>query len=62
MVEITQKMQNESEKSGKLNLIDLAGCEKVSKSGAVGDSLEEAIKINLSLTCLGKVIHALTNG
>lgn len=34
-------------------MIDLAGAEKVSRSGAQGESLEEAIKINLSLSCLG---------
>ncbi|EGR31104.1 kinesin motor domain protein, partial [Ichthyophthirius multifiliis] len=61
IVEITQRLANESEKVGRLNLIDLAGCEKVSKSETVGDGLEEAIKINLSLTCLEKVIHSLTN-
>ncbi|EGR28879.1 kinesin motor domain protein [Ichthyophthirius multifiliis] len=62
MVQICQKFPNGAEKNGKLNLIDLAGCEKVSKSGVVGEGLEEAIKINLSLTCLGKVIHSLTTG
>ena len=46
---------------GKINLIDLAGSEKLSKSGSVGESLEEAKKINLSLSCLGNVIHALTS-
>lgn len=46
----------------KLCLIDLAGSEKVSKTGATGDTLEEAKKINLSLSCLGNVIHSLTSG
>jgi len=32
----------------------------VGKSGAVGETLEEAKKINLSLSCLGNVIHSLT--
>ena len=32
----------------------------MSKSGVEGESLEEAKKINLSLSCLGHVIHALT--
>lgn len=43
-----------------MNLIDLAGSEKVSKSKATGETLEEAKKINLSLHCLGQVIHALS--
>ena len=38
----------------------MAGSEKVSKSGSVGETLEEAKKINLSLSQLGNVIHALT--
>jgi kinesin family protein 5 len=46
----------------KLCLVDLAGSEKVSKTGATGDTLEEAKKINLSLSCLGNVIHSLTSG
>jgi hypothetical protein len=50
-----------SEKKGILNLIDLAGSENVSKSGAEGKSLEEAKKINLSLSALCNVIHALTS-
>ncbi|KAL4478852.1 hypothetical protein ABPG72_009678 [Tetrahymena utriculariae] len=62
MIEIQQRLSNGDEKVGKINLIDLAGAEKVSRSGAQGESLEEAIKINLSLSCLGKVIHALTSG
>lgn len=45
-----------------LCLVDLAGSEKVSKTRATGDTLEEAKKINLSLSCLGNVIHSLTSG
>jgi kinesin family member 5 len=37
----------------------LAGSEKISRTGAEGDTLEEAKKINLSLTCLGTVINSL---
>lgn len=48
-------------KTGKLYLVDLAGSEKISKTGAQGQTLEEAKNINKSLTCLGKVIIALTD-
>lgn len=60
MLEIKQRYPNDTEKKGKLNLVDLAGSEKVGKTGAMGDVLEEAKKINLSLSCLGNVIHSLT--
>ena len=46
-------------KAGKLNLVDLAGSERQKKTGAEGDRLKEAIKINLSLSALGNVINAL---
>lgn len=62
IMEIIQKFTNEAEKRGRLNLVDLAGSEKVGKTGATGETLEEAKKINLSLSCLGFVIHALTSG
>jgi kinesin family protein 5 len=48
-------------KTGKLYLVDLAGSEKVGKTGAAGQTLEEAKSINKSLTTLGKVIVALTD-
>jgi len=46
----------------KLNFVDLAGSEKVLKTGAVGKSLQEAKAINLSLTTLREVINALAQG
>lgn len=53
--------QDLSCKVGRLYLVDLAGSEKISKTGAAGQTLEEAKKINQSLTTLGKVINALTD-
>ncbi|KAG5179304.1 P-loop containing nucleoside triphosphate hydrolase protein [Tribonema minus] len=43
---------------GKLHLIDLAGSERLSKSGATGQALKEAQNINKSLSALGDVIAA----
>ncbi|KAJ1020485.1 hypothetical protein NDA13_005802 [Ustilago tritici] len=51
-----------SVKTGNLYLVDLAGSEKVGKTGASGQTLEEAKKINKSLSALGMVINALTDG
>ncbi len=45
--------------NGRLNLVDLAGSEKVGKTGATGQTLEEAKKINQSLSALGLCINAL---
>lgn len=59
-LDVSQRFANDAEKKGKLNLVDLAGSEKVGKSGAAGDTLEEAKKINLSLSALGHVIKSLT--
>ncbi len=42
--------------------MDLAGSEKISKTGSEGPILEEAKKINQSLSSLGNVINALTDG
>lgn len=61
-----QRQQPDSEllaiKKGKLNLVDLAGSERQAKTGAAGDRLKEATKINLSLSALGNVISALVDG
>lgn len=63
LITITQKnLDTGAAKSGKLYLVDLAGSEKVGKTGASGQTLEEAKKINKSLTALGMVINALTDG
>ena len=52
--------QTDSAKIGKLYLCDLAGSEKVGKTQASGQTLEEAKMINKSLSALGNVINALT--
>jgi len=61
MLTVSQtNMEDLSKKSGKLYLVDLAGSEKAAKTGASGQKMEEAKKINASLTCLGIVITKLT--
>ena len=63
VVTVAQKnVETGSAKSGRLFLVDLAGSEKVGKTGASGQTLEEAKKINKSLSALGMVINALTDG
>lgn len=63
VITVTQKnIETGSAKSGQLFLVDLAGSEKVGKTGASGQTLEEAKKINKSLSALGMVINSLTDG
>ncbi|CAG8548568.1 5520_t:CDS:10, partial [Ambispora gerdemannii] len=63
VITVNQKnLADGSVKSGRLSLVDLAGSEKVGKTGASGQTLEEAKKINKSLSALGMVINALTDG
>ena len=59
---VMNDLENCSCKTGKLYLVDLAGSEVISKTGAKGQTLEEAKGINKSLTMLGRVINALTDG
>lgn len=63
VITVTQKnVETGSAKSGQLFLVDLAGSEKIGKTGASGQTLEEAKKINKSLSALGMVINSLTDG
>jgi len=48
--------------TGKLSLVDLAGSERADKTGAQADRLKEAQSINKSLSALGDVIAALSEG
>jgi len=63
------KLPTDASVTGRLNLVDLAGCERLKKSlgdgGAVEDSglrAREAVIINKSLSSLGNVVMALASG
>lgn len=60
IITITQILADGSEMISKLNMIDLAGSENVSRSEVQGINLIEAQCINKSLSALGNVIYALT--
>lgn len=49
------------ERGGQLTFVDLAGSEKVAKTGTAGKMLKEANFINKSLFTLGKVISKLSH-
>ena len=59
-VTLEQREEGRVTKS-KLWIVDLAGSEKVSKTRAVGQRLDEANAINASLTTLGRVIKLLAD-
>lgn len=56
----SKNTKTDAAKLGKLYLCDLAGSEKIGKTMASGQTLEEAKMINKSLSALGNVINALT--
>merc|ERR1719253_2079172 len=59
-VEVADKVTSRT-RSGKITIVDLAGCERLGKSGVTGDAQKEAIEINKSLTALGDVMGAITS-
>ena len=61
IVKVKQILKGGTVKESKVNFADLAGSEKVKKTGASGDLLEQAKAINQSLSALGNVISALTS-
>ncbi|XP_017952709.2 kinesin-like protein Klp98A [Xenopus tropicalis] len=61
-IHINHSTGSTRELTGKISLVDLAGSERVSKTGAEGEHLKESKNINKSLTALGRVIFALSEG
>lgn len=57
---LQRNTETDASKMGKLYCCDLAGSEKIQKTEATGQTLEEAKMINKSLSALGNVINALT--
>lgn len=58
----TQDSAGKKIRSGQYALVDLAGCERLKKSGVDNQGLREAVAINKSLSALGNVIQALSKG
>lgn len=59
IADLSDQSEKKKIKAGKLNLVDLAGSERQSKTHTTGKALDEAKKINLSLTALSNVINSL---
>ena len=59
--QLTKHAGKVAKKVSMINLIDLAGSEKASQTGATGDRLKEGTMINLSLTNLGRCIRAIVD-
>merc|ERR1719419_1847770 len=61
-VQLKISKRNGTQTVSKLNIVDLAGSEKISKTQVKGQSLTEAKSINASLTALRTVIDGLAKG
>ena len=61
MVNITDRRSGKTT-MGKLNFVDLAGCERVNKAKGNASRIKEAMSINKSLSAISNVISALTKG
>uniref|UniRef100_A0A7S0JIH4 Kinesin motor domain-containing protein n=1 Tax=Calcidiscus leptoporus TaxID=127549 RepID=A0A7S0JIH4_9EUKA len=59
LLTLEQQVEGEGLVRSSLCLADLGGCEKVKRSGAVGERLQEAIYINKGLLALKAVVTAL---
>lgn len=58
---VARNQLTHKETKAKLHLIDLAGSERVGRSGVEGVAMKEAQNINQSLSALGNCIHARAN-
>jgi len=61
IISLTQRLSNGTQLEGGLNLADLAGSERLDRTNVSGIGLQEAKKINQSLSALGNCINALTD-
>lgn len=60
MIEIFLKFFRDTETKAKLNLVDLAGCESVKKTGNQGSTFHEGVNINKGLLSISQVMIALS--
>ena len=58
-IKIEQSLADGEFCCAKMRFVDLAGCERAKKTGAVGQRFNEGVAINQGLLCLGNVISVL---